>query len=90
MPEGFYAPSALDTTLLPIALLAVTVLLVVDVVRSRRPVGERVAWLLAVLLLPPAGAIGWLAYGRRRGATRSAPSTPSGPPVTPAEPARPA
>jgi hypothetical protein len=51
---------------LALIVLVLNVFAIVSILGARRGAGGRTAWLMAVVLLPVAGALGWFATGRSR------------------------
>ena len=51
---------------LALIVLILNVLAMLAILRSRSTVGRKLAWTAAVVLLPLAGAVTWLATERRR------------------------
>ena len=51
---------------LTLIVLVLNVIAIVSILGSRAGRGRRLGWTVAVVLLPVAGALGWLMVGRRR------------------------
>jgi len=53
---------------LALIVLVLNIAAILSILGTRRTTGSKLGWIAAVVLIPIAGAVGWLARGRARSA----------------------